>query len=173
MTQHPDLDPSRDTAALIHWLSTNIKGIRGPCTLTRLSGGQSNPTWRIDTADQALVLRAKPLGTTLASAHAIDREYRVLKALGTSDVPVPEVLALCQDDTVFGSAFYVMRYLDGRILMDPRLPASGKADRTRIFDSTNAVIAARLLIFEATRPFPKHENTQNPKRPAGAFPLYL
>jgi aminoglycoside phosphotransferase (APT) family kinase protein len=124
------------------WLKSNVPGFRGPVAAEQLSGGQSNPTYRLDTGAGAYVLRRKPPGPLLPSAHAVDREFRVMRALAGSAVPVPRVHALCEDDGVIGSAFYVMQYLDGRIFWDPRLPGIAPAERAAIFDSMNAVIAA-------------------------------
>lgn len=140
----------RDDAALDRWLDETIDGYQGPCTLTRLSGGQSNPTWKIDSPGGDYVLRSKPIGQTLSSAHAVDREFRVLTALGPTEVPVPEALALCDDPDVFGAMFYVMRFLDGRVIWDPRLPDFAKDDRSRVFDSMNAVIAAIHMLDVST-----------------------
>ena len=132
----------RDQDALQTWLASAIDDFKGPCTLSRLSGGQSNPTWRVDTATGQYVVRCKPAGETVASAHAIDREYRVIRALGPTVVPVPEPVGYCDDPAVFGSEFYVMRYLEGRIHWDPRLPSMSPEERSRVFDAMNAVIAA-------------------------------
>jgi len=124
------------------WLSKHVPGFRGPVAAERFSGGQSNPTYRLDAGSGSYVLRRKPPGPLLPSAHAVDREFRVMRALAGSGVPVPRVHALCEDDGVIGSAFYVMEYLDGRIFWDPRLPGIAPAERAAIFDSMNAVIAA-------------------------------
>ncbi|WP_323037987.1 phosphotransferase [Pararhodobacter sp.] len=133
-------------AELTDWMSAQVAGFRGPLTLTRLKGGQSNPTWRIDAASGPYVLRQKPLGKTLPSAHQVDREYRVMKALADTDVPVPRVHALCEDDSVMGSMFFVMEYLDGRTLFDPQLPDLTPTQRTDIFDAMNRAIAAISLV---------------------------
>ena len=133
-------------AELTAWMNAHIDGFRGPLTLTRLAGGQSNPTWRIDAASGPYVLRQKPLGKTLPSAHQVDREYRIMKALGDTDVPVPHVLALCEDDSVMGSMFFVMEFLDGRTLYDPQLPDFSPSERAGIFDAMNGAIAAISLV---------------------------
>jgi aminoglycoside phosphotransferase (APT) family kinase protein len=135
---NPDLPLDRLEA----WLRDHIEGFRGPLAAERFSGGQSNPSYRLDTGSGSYVLRRKPFGNLLPSAHAVDREYRVMRALAASAVPVPQVHALCADDTVIGSAFYIMEFLDGRIFWDQRLPDIGVAERARMFDSMNAVIAA-------------------------------
>src|SRR6476659_795846 len=125
------------------WLGDHVEGFRGPVTAERFAGGQSTPSYRLDAASGAYVLRRKPPGPLLPSAHAVDREFRVLRALAETPVPVPRVHALCEDDAVIGSAFYVMEYLDGRIFWDQRLPEiDSPAERGAMFDSMNAVIAA-------------------------------
>jgi aminoglycoside phosphotransferase (APT) family kinase protein len=125
------------------WLRDHIEGFRGPVAAERFAGGQSNPSYRLQTGSGAYVLRRKPPGVLLPSAHAVDREFRVMRALADTEVPVPRVHALCEDDAVIGSAFYVMEYLDGRIFWDQRLPEiASRAERGRMFDSMNAVIAA-------------------------------
>jgi aminoglycoside phosphotransferase (APT) family kinase protein len=124
------------------WLREHVPGFRGAVTAERFAGGQSNPTYRLDSGAGSYVLRRKPPGPLLPSAHAVDREFRVMRALAGTDVPVPQVLALCEDDSVIGSAFYVMQHLDGRIFWDQRLPGIAPAERAAMFDSMNAVIAA-------------------------------
>src|SRR5437763_5729266 len=129
-------------ARLEAWLSTNVEGYRGPVAAERFAGGQSNPTYRLDAASGRYVLRRKPPGALLPSAHAVDREFRVMRALADTAVPVPRVHALCEDDGVIGSAFYIMEHLDGRIFWDQRLPEiSSPAERAAMFDSMNQVIA--------------------------------
>src|SRR5258707_3817500 len=124
------------------WLSKNVEGFRGPVAAERFTGGQSNPTYRLTAASGQYVLRRKPPGPLLPSAHAVDREFRVMRALADTPVPVPRVHALCEDDSVIGSAFYVMEHLDGRIFWDQRLPEiASAADRVAMFDSMNRVIA--------------------------------
>ena len=125
------------------WLGGHVEGFRGPLAAERFAGGQSNPTYRLVASSGRYVLRRKPPGPLLPSAHAIDREFRVMRALAETAVPVPRVLALCEDDSVIGSAFYIMEFLDGRIFWDQRLAeVVDLAHRTAIFDSMNAVIAA-------------------------------
>lgn len=131
-----------DTVRLEAWLATHVPGYRGPARLTPFEGGQSNPTFRLDAASGSYVLRRKPAGALLASAHAVDREFRVMRALAGTDVPVPHVHALCEDDSVIGSAFYVMDHVEGRILWDARLPGMTAAERRAVYASMNATIAA-------------------------------
>ena len=129
-------------AELSAWMADHVPGFEGPVSLHRLSGGQSNPTWRVDAQSGSYVLRQKPLGNVLPSAHAVDREYRVMKALAETDVPVPKMHALCEDPGVMGSMFFVMEYLPGRSLFDPRLPDATPEERAGIFDAMNQAIAA-------------------------------
>src|SRR5579863_2244544 len=104
------------------FLAEHVAGFRGPLAAERFAGGQSNPTYRLRAPSGDYVLRRKPSGPLLPSAHAVDREFRVMRALAATPVPAPRVYALCEDDGVTGSAFYVMEHLDGRILWDQRLP---------------------------------------------------
>ena len=129
-------------ARLESWLHDHVDGFRGTLAAEQFEGGQSNPTYKLLSDVGSYVLRRKPLGRLLPSAHAVDREYRVMRALSGTAVPVPEVYALCEDDTVIGSTFYVMEFLDGRIFWDPRLPDLAPAERRAMFQSMNAVIAA-------------------------------
>jgi len=125
------------------WLRSHVEGFHGPLAAERFAGGQSNPTYRLDAGSGSYVLRRKPPGPLLPSAHAVDREFRVMGGLAETQVPVPRVYALCEDDAVIGSAFFVMEYLDGRIFWDQRLPeVATAAERSAMFDSMNRVIAA-------------------------------
>jgi aminoglycoside phosphotransferase (APT) family kinase protein len=124
------------------WLRGQVEGFRGPLAAERFAGGQSNPTYKLTAGSGNYVLRRKPPGPLLPSAHAVDREFRVMRALADTPVPVPRVHALCEDDGVIGSAFYVMEHLDGRIFWDQRLPEiASPAERAAMFQSMNAVIA--------------------------------
>jgi aminoglycoside phosphotransferase (APT) family kinase protein len=123
------------------FLAENVAGFRGPLAVERFAGGQSNPTYRLRAASGDYVLRRKPSGPLLPSAHAVDREFRVMRALQDTSVPVPRVHALCEDDGVTGSAFYVMEHLDGRIFWDQRLPGIRPDERRAMFLSMNEVIA--------------------------------
>lgn len=124
------------------YLEKHLPGFSGPVRIKKFPQGQSNPTFRIDTPSGSMVLRQKPLGKLLKSAHAVDREYKVLSALQNSDVPVPKVFHLCTDDTVLGSWFYVMEYVEGRVFLDPALPDLTHAQRGCVYDEANRVLAA-------------------------------
>ena len=129
-------------AALEAWLGANVAGYQGPATLDKIAGGQSNPTFRAVSPSGRYVIRRKPLGETLPSAHAVDREFRVLSALASTDVPVPPVHALCEDPEVAGQMFYVMDMVPGRVFWDPRLENLTGPEREGIFASMNETIAA-------------------------------
>ena len=131
-----------DVAALEAWMRDNVEGFRGPVTVEQFRGGQSNPTFRLSTPGKRYVMRRKPAGKLLPSAHAVDREHRIITALAGSDVPVPRTYGLCMDDAVIGSAFYVMDYADGRVLWDGALPGMSNAQRAEIYWEMNRVIAA-------------------------------
>jgi aminoglycoside phosphotransferase (APT) family kinase protein len=131
-----------DTTAVAAWLEKHLPGFRGPVTAEKFPGGQSNPTFRLTTPGGSYVLRRKPPGTLLKSAHAVDREFRVQKALADTDVPVARMHVLCEDDDVIGSAFYIMEDVRGRNLDDPRLDSVEFDMRGLIFDEMNRVLAA-------------------------------
>src|SRR6185436_8674471 len=114
---------------LATYLEAHVQDFRGPLTAEKFKGGQSNPTYLIEAASGRYVLRRKPPGQLLASAHAVDREFRVLEALHGGSVPVAEPIHLCRDDGVIGSMFYLMGYVDGRIHWDPALPELEPAER--------------------------------------------
>lgn len=136
-------DPTRiDEASLEHYLAANLPGFEGPLKAEKFSGGQSNPTFRISAGGKDYVLRRKPPGQLLKSAHQVDREYRVMKALAGTGVPVPRMHLLCEDESVIGTIFFVMEYLDGRIFWDPALPEMSNADRARTYDDMNRMLAA-------------------------------
>jgi len=130
-----------DESKLTAWLQANVAGYQGPLKVTQFEGGQSNPTYRLETPSSAYVLRRKPMGMLLPGAHAVDREARVQRALTTVGFPVPRVHALCTDDGVIGSWFYVMDCVQGRIFWDATLPSIGREERPRYFDAMNATIA--------------------------------
>ena len=127
--------------ALAHYLQAQGLTGNGPLSLSPLSGGQSNPTFRLSTGDRHFVLRKKPPGQLIASAHAIDREYRVMKALQGSSVPVPRMFAYCEDESIVGTPFYLMEFLEGRVLVDQSLPGMEPTERGAIYREMNRVIA--------------------------------
>jgi aminoglycoside phosphotransferase (APT) family kinase protein len=134
-----------DEPALADYLRQHLPGFAGPLQVAQFKGGQSNPTFLLHTpgaAHPTYVLRRKPPGPLLPSAHAIDREFRVMRALHGTPVPVPETFCLCEAETVIGAAFYVMENVEGRILWDPALPDMSRSNRAATFDSMNATIAA-------------------------------
>ena len=119
-----------DVARLEPYLAAHVEGFVGPLTVRQFKGGQSNPTYLLTTPARRYVLRRKPPGQLLASAHAVDREFKVISALGRhTDVPVPRAHVLCTDDGVIGTWFYVMDHVDGRIFWDPSFPDVAKAER--------------------------------------------
>ncbi|HEV8641271.1 MAG TPA: phosphotransferase family protein, partial [Methylomirabilota bacterium] len=130
-----------DLEALERYMERQVEGFRGPLTVRQFRGGQSNPTYYLEAGDRQYVLRRKPPGKLLPSAHAVDREYRVITALARSGVPVPRTYALCEDPDVIGTPFYVMAYVPGRVLPDPRLPGAATAERAAIYDAMNEVLA--------------------------------
>ncbi|PZQ65729.1 MAG: phosphotransferase family protein [Variovorax paradoxus] len=132
-----------DETALRDWFLDHVDGsARRAFALSQFKGGQSNPTFLVATAERRYVLRRKPMGELLPSAHAVDREFRVMRALEGTGVPVPRMHALCEDEAVIGSAFYVMDFVEGRILWDPKLPGVSNAERAAVCDDMNRVIAA-------------------------------
>lgn len=132
-----------DIAALATWLSANVAGFAGPLTVEQFKGGQSNPTFKLITPAQSYVMRTKPgpVAKLLPSAHAIDREFKVMAALAKADLPVAKMHALCEDEAVIGRAFFIMQFVAGRVLWDPALPGMTKPERAAIFDEMNRVIA--------------------------------
>ena len=127
-------------AALETYLASHVEGFAGPVTAERFKGGQSNPTYKLTTPSRSYVLRRKPFGKLLPSAHAIEREYRVTDALAKAGFPVARPLHLCTDDTVIGAAFYVMDYAEGRVFWEPHGPGLSADDRAALFSSLNATI---------------------------------
>ncbi|MCR9128741.1 MAG: phosphotransferase family protein [Alphaproteobacteria bacterium] len=139
-----------DQAALEAWMDANVDVFAGPLTVEQFKGGQSNPTYKLVTAGRQYVLRRKPPGKLLPSAHAVDREFRVMNALGGAGFPAPKMHGLCEDDSVIGTAFYVMDFVEGRIFWDPYLPDLEPAERAAIYDASNATLALLHSIdFEA------------------------
>jgi aminoglycoside phosphotransferase (APT) family kinase protein len=130
-----------DEARLEHYLRDHMPNFRGPLTVRQFVGGQSNPTFMLETPDARFVMRKKPPGTLLPSAHAVEREYRIIKALAATDVPVPRVHLLCEDADIIGTPFFVMDFVDGRIMRDPMMPDSTPRERAACYDSMNDVLA--------------------------------
>lgn len=123
------------------WLRDHVGASSSPIEIEQFKGGQSNPTYRVRFGGKRYVLRRKPPGKLLPSAHAVDREYRIISALAKTDVPVAKSYALCMDDSVIGTAFYVMQYVEGRVFWDPTLPDLPHDARRPIYDAMNDVIA--------------------------------
>ena len=135
---------SFDTAALSQWLKANLPGFTGPLSVSSFKGGQSNPTYKLQTPERSYVMRAKPgpVAKLLPSAHAIEREFAVMRGLAGTEVPVPAMYCLCEDESVIGRAFYIMDFVEGRILWDQALPAMSREERSAIYAEMNRVIAA-------------------------------
>ena len=130
-----------DEGRLARWMETNVPGYEGPLGVEQFNGGQSNPTYKLVTPGRRYVLRRKPPGALLPGAHAVDREAQVLQAVERTGFPVPHVHALCTDDAVIGSWFYVMDMVEGRIFWNATLPDRTPAERAAIYDAMNATIA--------------------------------
>jgi aminoglycoside phosphotransferase (APT) family kinase protein len=133
-----------DAAALERHLCAHLPGFTGPLAVEQFKGGQSNPTYKLVTPGRSYVMRSKPgpVAKLLPSAHAVEREYRVMDALAGTGVPVARMLLLCEDESVIGRAFYVMEFVEGRVLWDQALPGETPAARAAIYDEMNRVIAA-------------------------------
>ncbi len=131
-----------DTGRLADFIRENVEGFAGELQVEQFKGGQSNPTYLVTAGSNRYVLRRKPPGVLLQSAHAVDREYRVIAALAATGVPVARAYALCADESVIGTAFYLMAYVEGRVLWDPTLPGMSPAQRAAHYDELNRVIAA-------------------------------
>ena len=130
-----------DQDRLAAYLAAEVPGFSGPIRVRQFQGGQSNPTYRLSTPDRDYVLRRKPPGVLLKSAHAVDREFRVQRALFETGFPVPEPLVYCEDETVLGSAFYLMRHVEGRVFLNNAMPDLSREERGAVFDSVNATLA--------------------------------
>jgi len=137
-----------DVAVLERYLADCLAGFVGPLAVEQFKGGQSNPTYKLSTPGSAYVMRAKPgpAAKLLPSAHAIDREYMVMRALHGTAVPVPAMHVLCEDESVIGRAFYVMEFVEGRVLWNQALPAFDRVGRAEIYDEMNRVIAALHMV---------------------------
>lgn len=131
-----------DEKALAQFMEEHVEGFNGPLKVEQFKGGQSNPTYRLTAGGARYVLRRKPPGALLKSAHAVDREYRVLSALQDTGVPVARTYALCTDESILGSWFYIMEYVDGRVIWDHLVPGVDVEHRAAIYDQMNAVLAA-------------------------------
>jgi len=133
-----------DTGRLQDYLAAALPGFAGPLEVRQFQGGQSNPTYLLATPERRYVMRSKPgpVARLLPSAHAIEREFRVMRALAAQGIPVPEMLLLCEDEEVIGRAFFLMAHVEGRVLWDPALPAMTPPQRGAIYDEMNRVIAA-------------------------------
>lgn len=153
-----------EPARLDAYLRAHIPGLAGPLRLARIAGGQSNPTFFVTTDTHRLVLRKQPPGTLLPSAHAVDREYRVVSGLRGSPVPVPDALHFCDDRSVVGTPFYVMARLDGRVFHDCALPGCAPAERRAIYRAMAETLAALHAVDPAARGLGDYG------RPAGFYP---
>ncbi|WP_101047397.1 phosphotransferase [Macromonas nakdongensis] len=141
----PMADPHQiDVAALERWLAAHLDGFTGPLSVEKFAGGQSNPTYKLVTPGQTYVMRAKPgpVAKLLPSAHAIEREFKVMSGLSHTDVPVARMHVLCEDESVIGRAFYVMEFVQGRVLWDQALPDMTPAQRRALYLEMNRVQAA-------------------------------
>ncbi|HEX2216386.1 MAG TPA: phosphotransferase family protein, partial [Xanthobacteraceae bacterium] len=136
-----------EAAKLEAYMAERIPGFAGPLTVRQFKGGQSNPTYLLETAGRRYVLRRKPPGKLLPSAHAVDREFRVISALRAKDFPVAQPYLYCADESVIGTAFYVMSFVEGRVIWEPHMPQSDPVERAAVFDAMNATLA-RLHSFD-------------------------
>jgi aminoglycoside phosphotransferase (APT) family kinase protein len=139
-----------DTARLEDYLAAHVPDFAGPLSVSQFRGGQSNPTYSLETPGRKYVLRRKPPGKLLPSAHAVEREFRVITALHAQGFPVARPWILCEDPAVIGTAFYVMGHVDGRVLWEPELPSATPSDRAAIYDAMNATLA-QLHSFDPVR----------------------
>ena len=137
-----------DVAVLEAWLSSHMAQFKGPLSVEMFKGGPSNPTYKLITPQRAYVMRAKPgpVAKLLPSAHAIEREFAVMRGLANTPVPVPQMHVLCEDEGIIGRAFYVMEFMDGRVLWDQSLPGISNTQRSEIYDEMNRVIAALHVV---------------------------
>ena len=135
-----------DVQRLVDWMQRKIGPVTGPLRVEQFSGGQSNPTFLVEYGEERLVLRRKPPGVLLPSAHAVEREFRVMRALADTDVPVPRMLALCEAPEVIGTPFYLMQHVAGRVFWNPALPELSREERGLVHDEVNRVIAALHIV---------------------------
>lgn len=131
-----------DLGALDAWMRANVAGYAGPLSYSKFAGGQSNPTYRLDTPARSYVLRRKPFGPILPSAHAVEREYAVIAGLHPTGFPVPQPYGLCEDPSVIGAAFYVMEMVEGRTIWDGSMPDYAAQQRTQHYDAMIDTLAA-------------------------------
>jgi aminoglycoside phosphotransferase (APT) family kinase protein len=142
-----------DVDALSAYLSAHLEGFKGPLQVEQFKGGQSNPTYKLIALSDVYVMRAKPgpVAKLLPSAHAVEREYAVMRGLHGTDVPVPQALLLCEDESIIGRAFFIMSFAEGRVLWDQALPGHSNAERAEIYVEMNRVIAALHGVNPAER----------------------
>jgi aminoglycoside phosphotransferase (APT) family kinase protein len=136
-----------DVGRLEAYLRDRVAGFYPPATVSQFKGGQSNPTYLIETPPRRYVLRRKPPGKLLPSAHAVDREHRIIGALHAQNFPVAEPILYCADETVVGTVFFLMAYVEGRVFWEPQMPGSNPAERAAVYDAMNATLA-RLHSFD-------------------------
>jgi aminoglycoside phosphotransferase (APT) family kinase protein len=150
-TRVPTGDHVVDAVRLSHWMQNNVPGFEGPLAIGMFKGGQSNPTYKLTTPHHSYVMRAKPgpVAKLLPSAHAVEREFRVMKALYGTGVPVARMHGLCEDESVIGRAFYIMDCVEGRVLWDQALPDQTPTERGAIYDEMNRVISALHCVVPA------------------------
>ena len=144
---------SFDVGTLQTWLSQHLQGFAGPLSVEMFKGGQSNPTYKLITPSKSYVMRAKPgpVAKLLPSAHAVEREFKVMGGLYGTDVPVAQMHVLCEDESIIGRAFYVMEFVQGRVLWDQTIPTMNRQERGAIYDEMNRVIAALHTVPFAER----------------------
>jgi len=146
-TQAPPAHLAIDAARLSDYLTGRIPGWRGPASISKFRGGQSNPTYRVETPERVYVLRKKPGGVLLPSAHAIDREFRAIAAVHAKGFPVPEPILYCADTEVLGTEFYIVGYIAGRVFWDVEMPGAAPAERAAVYGNVIAALA-RLHAFD-------------------------
>src|SRR4051812_14070935 len=130
-----------DTAPLEQYLTANANGFKGPLSVKQFKGGQSNPTYMLETPQRKYVLRRKPPGKLLPSAHAVDREFKVISALHAEGFPVPAPVLFCDEAAIVGTPFYVMSHVDGRVIWEPHMPDAEAEERAAVYDAMNATLA--------------------------------
>src|SRR3984885_5467741 len=136
-----------DVSRLEAYLHEHVPGFAGPAVVSQFKGGQSNPTYLVETPLRRYVLRRKPPGKLLPSAHAVDREFRVISAIHTQGFPVPQPVLYCADEAIIGTAFFVMAHVEGRVFWEAEMPASNPTERAAVYDAMNASLA-RLHNYE-------------------------